>query len=507
MVSRSSTNAAKPAPTPAKKGVLKVVPKVARAARPKPVSEPVAKPVSKSARKVAVKPAPKSRRSAVEKPAKTQSAAVAPSRGSSRPARQSDARKYDVVLYGASGFVGRQTVAYFAQLGPLKNPDGQPLRWALAGRSADKLEAVKTACGEGAKNADIIVADAQDAVALGQLAQNARVVLSTAGPFALYGSALVTACVKHGTHYVDITGETPWVHGLIAEHHDAAAVSGTRIIPFCGFDSVPSDLGAWLITQAMQARHGEPCNRVKACFSLKGGVNGGTLASALNFMGPAHARMMADPFLLNANLDRPGAARSIAAHLDPTSPSFDVDFNAWLGPFFMGPINTRVVRRSADLLTPSRGRPAGYADDFQYQEYFRFGSGPLAAAAATAFCAGMRASQFAMTLAPVRSLAGKLVPGPGTGPSEGSMNRGSFRCELVGKSASGHVVRGRIADRGDPGNRGTTKMVCEAALCLALELDALPGGRAKGGLLTPASGLGDVLVARLRNAGMTLEVD
>jgi short subunit dehydrogenase-like uncharacterized protein len=291
---------------------------------------------------------------------------------------------------------------------------------------------------------------------------------------------------------------------MIAKHHDAAAASGTRIIPFCGFDSVPSDLGTWLMTQAMQTRHGEPCERVKACFSLKGGVNGGTLASAINFMGPEHARMMADPFLLKP---RHAKNRSPAGHLDPTSPSFDVDFNAWVGPFFMGPINTRVVRRSADLLTPVRGKPLGYAEDFHYQEYFRFGGGPLAAAAATAFCAGMRASQFAMTLAPVRTLAGKLVPGPGTGPSEGSMNRGSFRCELVGKSASGHVVRGRIADRGDPGNRGTTKMVCEAALCLALELDALPGGRAKGGLLTPASGLGDVLVARLRQAGMTLQVD
>ena len=416
-----------------------------------------------------------------------------------------------MVLYGASGFVGRQTVAYFAQLGPLKNPDGKPLRWALAGRSADKLEAVKTACGAGAKSADILVADAQDPAALERLAKDARVVLSTAGPFALYGSALAAACVKHGTHYVDITGETPWVHDMIAKHHAAAVANGTRIIPFCGFDSVPSDLGTWLITQAMQARHGEPCERVKACFSLKGGVNGGTLASALNFMGPEHARMMADPFLLSPESARARADRTASAHLDPTGPSFDVDFNAWLGPFFMGPINTRVVRRSADLLAPVRGMSQGYARDFHYQEYFRFGGGPLAAAAASAFSVGMLASKVAMTLAPVRSLAGKLVNkvalGPGTGPSERSMNRGSFRCELVGKSASGHVVRGRIADQGDPGNRATTKMVCEAALCLALQLDALPGGRAHGGLLTPASGLGDVLVARLRNAGMTLEVD
>ena len=519
MVTRTSAATAKTATGPVKKlspkATLKKAAQPVNAVKPvdafnavkpiKPIQVPKSTPGS--APKSTAKSAPiKSCRTTGKKPAKTPSAA-ARSRPDGLEQLERLNRKYDVVLYGASGFVGKQTVAYFAQLAQLKNPDGKPLRWALAGRSADKLEAVKAACGAGAKNADILVADARDAAALEQLAQHARVVLSTAGPFALYGSALVAVCVKHGTHYVDITGETPWVHSLIAEHHDRAAASGTRIIPFCGFDSVPSDLGTWLIAQAMQARHGEPCKRVKACFSLQGGVNGGTLASALNFMGPKHARMMADPFLLNGGTDAARAVRSIAAHLDPTGPSFDVDFKAWLGPFFMGPINTRVVRRSAELLTPVHGKPLGYAEDFYYQEYFRFGSGPLAAAAATAFSAGMRASQFAMTSATLRNLAGKLVPGPGTGPSEGSMNRGSFRCELVGKSASGHMVRGRIADRGDPGNRGTTKMVCEAALCLALELDTLPGGRAKGGLLTPASGLGDALVARLRAAGMTLVVD
>ena len=451
---------------------------------------------SKSALKPVPKPKPAGKASPRAQPQATRQSNIQP-------------RKYDVVLYGASGFVGKQTVAYFAKLGHLKNPAGQPLRWALAGRSASKLEAVKAACGAGAQHADIVVADAQDSEALGQLAQDACVVLSTAGPFALYGSELVAACVKHGTHYVDITGETPWVHGMIAQHHAAAEAGGTRIIPFCGFDSVPSDLGTWLITQAMQDRHGEPCEQVKACFSLSGGVNGGTLASALNFMGSDQAKMLADPFLLSPARAKSGSARSAAGHADPTGPSYDVDFKAWLGPFFMGPINTRVVRRSADLLTPARGKPMGYAKDFSYQEYFRFGAGPLAAAAAAVFSAGMVASQFAMTLPPLRALAGKLVPGPGTGPSEASMNRGSFRCELVGKSASGHVVRGRIADRGDPGNRATTKMACEAALCLALQLDELPGrpaGRAKGGLLTPASGLGDVLVARLRDAGMTLEI-
>lgn len=400
-------------------------------------------------------------------------------------------RKYDVVLYGASGFVGRQTVAYFARHPQVK---ALGLNWALGGRSADKLAAVKKACG--AKQAGIVVAEAHDAAAMDALARSASVVLSTAGPFALYGSELVAACVRHGTHYVDITGETPWVRGLIDQHHAQAADTGARIIPFCGFDSIPSDLSAWLAHQAMQARHGEPCARVKAAFSVRGGFNGGTLASMFNLLATGQAKLVADPFLLNPADQRPADATK---HADPSGPRYDADFSAWLGPFFMAAINTRVVRRSAALL--------GYAPDFSYQEYLRLGRGPVAAVAAAGLSAGAAVSQAALGWGPVRALAARLAPPPGAGPSEASMDGGSFRCEWMGTSASGQVVRGRIADQGDPGNRATTKMLCESALALALQLDDLPGGRRLGGVLTPASGLGDVLVQRLRLAGMTLQVD
>lgn len=398
-------------------------------------------------------------------------------------------RTYDVVLYGASGFVGRQTVAYFARHPQVK---ALGLSWAIAGRSADKLEAVRKACG--APKVGVLVAEAHDAKAMDALARSAHVVLSTAGPFALYGSELVASCVRHGTHYVDITGETPWVKGLIDRHHAEAERKGARIIPFCGFDSIPSDLSARLANEAMWERHGEACTQVKAAFSIRGGFNGGTLASLFNMLASGQMDAMADPFLLNPDGTRPADA---ARHKDPVAPLHDADFSAWLAPFMMGPINTRVVRRSAALL--------GYADGYAYQEYLRLGRGPAAALAATSLSAGSLASQAALRLAPLRSLAQKLAPPPGAGPSEASMDGGSFRCQWVGHSASGKTVRGVIADQGDPGNRATTKMLCESALALALQLDELPGGRRHGGLLTPASGLGDVLVQRLRVAGMTLK--
>ena len=294
-------------------------------------------------------------------------------------------RQYDLVLYGATGFVGRQTVAYLAHHPQVKSLG---LKWALAGRSASKLQAVRQACG--AARAGVLVAQAHDANAIDELARSAAVVLSTAGPFALYGSELVSACVRHGTHYVDITGETPWVKGLIARHHARAMETGARIIPFCGFDSVPSDISALLANQTMWARHGEKCARVTAAFSIRGGFNGGTLASMFNLMATGQAREVADPFLLNP----PGTrATDTAAQRDPAFPVHDEDFKAWLGPFFMAPINTRVVRRTAALL--------GYADGFRYQEYLRLGRGPAAALAAGALSAGSMVGQAAMKLAQI----------------------------------------------------------------------------------------------------------
>jgi short subunit dehydrogenase-like uncharacterized protein len=407
--------------------------------------------------------------------------------------RASPHRTYDVVLYGATGFVGRQTVAHFAA-------HAGGVRWALAGRSAQRLEQVRQDCGPGAAGAGVIVADAADHRALDAVAASTAVVLSTAGPFALYGSALVASCAAHRTHYVDITGETPWVRELIDRHHARAVRDGTRIIPCCGFDSVPSDLGAWLVAEAVWQQHREPCVSVKACHSMRGGLNGGTLASALNMMESGQDKKVADLFLLNP----PGTTpRNPAEHADPVAPHRDADFDAWVGPFVMGPINTRVVRRTAALMK-ARGDSA-YDGHFHYQEYLRFGRGPLAAATAAGITVGMGIGQAALRFKAARTLTRSMAVPPGQGPSETTMDGGSFRCELVGKTASGKVVRGRIAGQGDPGNRATTKFVCESALALALQHEALPGGARGGGVLTPASGLGKVLAQRLVTAGITVE--
>jgi short subunit dehydrogenase-like uncharacterized protein len=271
---------------------------------------------------------------------------------------------YDVVLYGASGFVGKQTVQYFAERA------SEGVRWAIAGRDRSKLESVKAEVGI---DVDILVADSQDKTAIDAIVSQTRVLLNTAGPFALYGNAIVDACVRFRTHYVDITGETPWVKGLIDRYHVCAAADGTRIIPCCGFDSVPSDLGAYLLVRYLQRELGTDCTQVKAYYQAAGGFNGGTLASGLNMFDSGKLEQLGNPFLLNPPESFP---TNIDRHRDPTSPQYDADLETWVSPFFMGVVNTRIVRRSWALfdrvasLEENRWQES-YGTDFSYQEYFK----------------------------------------------------------------------------------------------------------------------------------------
>lgn len=401
-------------------------------------------------------------------------------------------RDYDVVLYGASGFTGKQAVRYLA-LQP------STARWAIAGRNREKLEAVKTQLGGVAKDIDVLVADSHDQAAIDAIVARTCVLATTAGPFALYGSAIVDACVRLKTHYVDITGETPWVRGLIDRYHERAAADGTRIIPFCGFDSVPSDLGTYLVVRHIQNELGQSCREVKAYFQMYGGVNGGTLATAMNLYETGQAEQARDPFLLNPLGEH--TKEEAARNQDPTLPQYDRDVAAWVGPFIMSQINTRVVRRSNALFAQWQ---APYGLDFSYQEYMKF-TRPLGLAQAVGLTVGTALFEVALQ-SPLRQLIKPILPQPGVGPSERTMNEGWFRCELLGWAIDGRKVRGCVRDQGDPGNRATVKFLCESALSLALNTDQLPGGPPRGGVLTPATGLGDVLAKRLREAGMTIEI-
>ena len=401
-------------------------------------------------------------------------------------------RDYDVVLYGASGFTGKQTVEYFAQ-------HGGPIRWAIAGRNKAKLEAVKTQIGDAVKAIDVLVADSQDQAAIDAIVSRTRVLLTTAGPFALYGTKIVDACVRFKTHYVDITGETVWAKELIDRYHAQAAADGTRIIPFCGFDSIPSDLGAYLMARHIQTALSVGCKQVKAYFQMAGGVNGGTLATAFNLYESGQAKQARDPFLLNPPSDH--SPEDQRRNQDPTSAQYDQDFGSWVAPFVMGPINTRVVRRSNALFGQWQ---AGYGANFAYQEYMKFDGG-FGWMPATGLSTGAALFQVALA-SPLRPLLKSMLPAPGQGPSEKTMNEGWFRCELLGIADNGQIVRGVIKDQGDPGNRATVKFLCESALCLVVNGNDLPGGPTRGGLLTPATALGDVLAKRLRDAGMTIEI-
>ena len=400
-------------------------------------------------------------------------------------------RNLDLTLYGATGFTGRQAAAY------LRDHATPDLRWALAGRDEKKLAALKTDL-QLPTDVEVAVAASQDGPALDRMAERTRVILTTAGPFALHGEPVVSACVKNQTDYVDITGETTWARDMIDRYHETAVSSATKIVHFCGFDSVPSDLGTLMVADELK-RLGQACQQVKAFIATSGGLNGGTAASVLNIQRSGQGSRMRDPFLLNP--DHTGTQSG--DQRDPVTPAYDSDLGSWVGPFVMGPVNTRVVRRSAALFQQWH---EGYGPNFCYQEYAEVG-GPVPWLSASVLASSIAFYQVYSQVPGAAELTEVLAPKPGSGPSEREMDAGFFRCRFVGTGTDGSKVWALIEDRGDPGNRATVKMVCEAALALVGQRDDLPGGPNRGGVLTPATALGMPLVERLRRAGITIEVD
>jgi short subunit dehydrogenase-like uncharacterized protein len=397
--------------------------------------------------------------------------------------------RFDVVLYGATGFTGRQTAAYFAAHAPAE------LRWAIAGRNADKLDEVASET----QPHGVIVADSGQPKTVDAMVQQARVLLTTAGPFAKYGTPVVEACAKHGVDYVDITGETPWVRDLIDRFHDRAAASGTRIVPFCGFDSIPSDLGTLVVVDHFR-QLGRKTTRVHASFSVgRAGLNGGTLDSAINLAEQDRLGEVGDELLLNPPGHRSEAERERSA--DPRSVWRDEVRGAWMIPFVMGPINTRVVRRSA-ALAADYGEP--YGDEFTYNEAMEIKHRTSAYAVAGALGLFEKLTERSWG----RMMLRRYGPAPGQGPSEHKMDSGHFRTRLLGEATDGTRVLATLAAHGDPGNRVTVMMLCESAMLLATsDRAALPGGADRGGVLTPATALGLDLIDRLKARGLEVTLE
>jgi len=392
-------------------------------------------------------------------------------------------RAFDVVLWGATGFTGRLLAAAFAEGAPAG------LRWALAGRDRTRLEALRTEIGA---HVDVVIADATDAAGLRSLARRTRVVLSTVGPYARLGTPLVAACVDAGTDYADVTGETLWMRASIDAFHGPARVTGARVVHACGFDSVPSDLGLWLLQRTAIERHGRPCTRVEHVFGpMSGGIGGGTVASAFNVVETAGGDPDARRALADHDLLAPGA-RPWPVAADPRWPRWQPTLACWTAPFPMAAVNTRVVRRSHALLDEPWNRDVLYEERLRAPHW----PGALAIGAATALAPAV------LAWPPLRRWVARRLPAPGDGPDAATLASGSFRSTVVG-----HVddvdapVIVEVESPFDPGYGATARMLRETGLALALgELSAV------GGVHTPASVGAARLLERIDAAGVRFTV-
>jgi short subunit dehydrogenase-like uncharacterized protein len=406
------------------------------------------------------------------------------------------ARPLDVVGFGATSFVGKILCRYLLEA---FGTDGE-LKWGAAGRSRSRLEALRDSLGSRATGLPLLVADAADDGSLRRLCASPRVVVSTVGPYALHGEPLVRTCAESGTDYCDLTGEVQWIRRMMQRYEAAARQSGARIVHCCGFDSIPSDMGVHFLQRQAMSRLGAPCPRVRMRVkAMRGGLSGGTVASLLNVVkeaaaDPAMRKELADPYSLC-----PVGSAAKPRQPDIRSPQFDADFDAWIAPFVMSAINTRIVHRTNAL----SGYP--YGADFVYDEAVLTGPGLKGRLAAGAMVAGLAGFMLAGALGPVRAALERFVlPKPGQGPSAESQRRGFFDLRFSGTTADGRQIRTKVTGDRDPGYGSTGKMLGQAAACLALDIDK---AAAPGGFWTPASLLGDRLIERLtRHAGLAFEV-
>ena len=408
-------------------------------------------------------------------------------------------REFDIVIYGATGFVGKLTAEYLVKA-------GGAARIALAGRSPAKLADVRATLGEAAQSWPIIEADASSPASLQAMAERTQVVITTVGPYSRYGLPLVAACAAAGTDYADLTGEATFVRRSIDDYHKQAVDTGARIVHACGFDSVPSDMSVYaLYRRVQQDGEGDLLDTNYVLRGASGGASGGTLASGLEVLRASSTdaetrRLLADPYTLSQDRaaepelgtqpDMPWRrGRDIAPELS----------GVWAMAFVMALYNTRIVRRSNALMDYAYGRR------FRYAEFMSVGPSPLApvisAVATVATNGGALLGSRFFRFVP-RKLVERVLPKPGTGPSEEVRENGYYRVETYTTTSTGARYVATMSQSGDPGYKATSVMLGECGLALALDRDRLPD---RHGVLTPAAAIGDALLSRFPAAGISIE--
>ena len=408
--------------------------------------------------------------------------------------------EFDIVIWGATGFTGRLAAE---KLAARSEAEGD-LRWAIGGRNEAKLESVRSALGPAAADIPIITGDSHDVASLEALVARTNVVCSTVGPYAMYGSELLAACARSGTHYCDLSGEAHWIRKMMDAHEAEATETGARIVHACGMDSIPSDLGVFFLQNKARELHGRPCSRVKMRVTeMRGGFSGGTAASLLHGTeagreDPSIGRFMTEPYCLAPEGHRDGP--DLPDNMRSVKVEYDQDLGAWTKPFFMAPMNTKIVRRTNALL----GYP--YGEDFRYEEASLVGSGPAGWLKAKAEAIGYVGFLAAVATPPTRRLLERYVlPESGEGPSREIRESGIWELILIGEMDDDTTMRARVTGQGDPATESTSRMLVESALCLAQDEELIPVG---GGSWTPASAVGDLLMLRLTaNAGLSFELD
>ena len=400
---------------------------------------------------------------------------------------------YDIVIFGATSFVGKLICEYM-----LKQFSSGEVSWVLAGRSETKLSELKTSLGNKAKDLPIIVADAHDLEALKSMCEQTKVVMSTVGPYDLYGETLIQACVATGTDYCDLTGEPHWIKKMLESYEVAAQESGARIVHCTGFDSIPSDLGVYFTQREAVQQFGSTCSKIKMRVkNMRGSASGGTIATALNIAKelkekPELRRDMVNPYSL-CSKDHGFKTRQKSIKVE-----FDKTFNTWVAPFFMSSINTRIVHRSNALSDKS------YGQDFEYSEGVMTGKGFKGKTRARGIYWGLASFFAGAGISPIRGFLARFVLAkPGEGPSTKAQQQGFYDFRFIGTTADGQEIKTKVYGDMDPGYGSTSKIMSQAAVCIAQDVSS----DFKGGFWTPATILGDQLIDRLNtHSGVTFEV-